>query len=48
VAARFGGAPQPSRDLTPGTNNVQSGIEPSASAPIQREATEASFQVSEA
>jgi hypothetical protein len=48
VAARFGGAPQPSRDLTPGTNNVQSGIEPSASAPIQREAAEASFQVREA
>jgi hypothetical protein len=48
VAARFGTTKQPSGDLTPGTNNIQNGMEPSASDPIHREPTEASFQVSEA
>lgn len=48
VAAKFGTQPSQSRDLTPGTNNVQSGMEPSAALPVQREPAEASFQISEA
>lgn len=47
LAARFGKPAQPSGDLTPGTNNIQNVIEPSASEPLQREPMEASFQVSE-
>jgi hypothetical protein len=47
LATRFGKAAQPSGDLTPGTNNIQNVIEPSASEPLQREPMEASFQVSE-
>jgi hypothetical protein len=47
VAARFGPVRQPAGDLTPGTNNIQNGIEPSAFAMIEREPTEASAEVSE-
>jgi hypothetical protein len=47
VAARFGPVRRPSGDLTPGTNNIQNGIEPSAFAMIEREPTEASAEVSE-
>lgn len=47
LAARFGPVRQPSGDLTPGTNNIQNGMEPSAFAMTDSEPSEASAEVSE-